>query len=203
MAPSAEHQVATVTPALDAGLEPAHDPAVPEGDDPPLQADSAIRLAMRTRARVRLAMGFSRHGLRLRAIWSRVRDTGQGCLRADGEDEGGPRLLAEVEVLRQVAEDRAVLPDIWPAIRAPVGLRVEALAGQEVVLDELEVSIERQRLVVDVARLRVGADHDGRYPQSVAEAVDLGRGHVVVEAAPVVPGEEDGRGVPVRAAHDG
>src|SRR5437588_7690514 len=132
-----------------------------------------------------------------------MRDAGQSGLRADGEDEGGPGLLAEVEVLGQVAKDRVVLPDIGSAVRTPVGLRVEALAAQEVVLDELVVSVKAKGLAIDVAALGIRADYHRRHPQSVPLAVDLGWGYVVVKAAPVVPREEDGRGIPVWAAHDG
>ena len=44
-------------------------------------------------------------------------------------------------------------------------------------------------------------DHDARHAEPVSVAVDLRGSDMVVEAAPVVPGEVDGRGVPVRAAH--
>ena len=66
----------------------------------------------------------------------------------------------------------------------------------------LSVRVEAQRLVVDVARLRVRADDESGHPQAVAVLVDARRGDVVVEAAPVVPGEEDRGRVPVGAAHD-
>jgi hypothetical protein len=110
--------------------------------------------------------------------------------------------LREVKVVGQVAEDRLVLADVGTRIGTPVGLRIDALTTEEVVLDELHVGVEAERLVVDVALLRVGADHQPRDAQPVAQGVDLGRLHAVVEAAPVVPGEEDRGAAPVRAAHD-
>ena len=49
----------------------------------------------------------------------------------------------------------------------------------------------------------VRADDQGGHPEPVAVLVDRGRDHVVVEAAPVVPGQEDRGGIPVGAFHDG
>ena len=70
----------------------------------------------------------------------------------------------------------------------PSVARVEPPAAEEVVLDELRVGVEAQRLVIDVAALRVRADHDPRYAQAVTVHVDPRRHDVVVETAPVVPG---------------
>jgi hypothetical protein len=90
------------------------------------------------------------------------------------EDERWPRLLAEVK-------SWAMLPRIFafsrtsgresgrPSVRGSIRLAV-----QEVVLDELEVGVEAEGLVVDVAPLRVGADHERRHAQPVALAVDRG-----------------------------
>ena len=61
------------------------------------------------------------------------------------------------------------------------------------------VGVEAERLVVDVALLGVRADHQPRHPQAVAVRVDRRRHDVVVEAAPVVPGEEDRGRAPSRA----
>ena len=55
-------------------------------------------------------------------------------------------------------------------------------------------------LVVDEALLGIGRSRAG-YPEAVAVLVDRRRHDVVVEAAPVVPGEEDGRRAPARCAH--
>ena len=69
------------------------------------------------------------------------------------QDQRRPRLLVEVEVGDEVAEDGRVLADVGARVGAAVGRRVEALAAEEVVLDELDVGVEAQRLVVDVALL--------------------------------------------------
>ena len=108
----------------------------------------------------------------------------------------------EVEVREQVAEDLRVLADVGPRVGTAVGARVQPGAAQEVVLDELEIRVEAQRLVVDVAALRIRADHERRHAQPVALRVDGRRLHVVVEAAPVVPREEDRGRAPVLAPHD-
>ena len=55
--------------------------------------------------------------------------------------------------------------------------------------------------MVDVANAGPGADEEHRHSNAVAVAVVLRWVHVVVEAAPVIPGQEDRRGVPVWAAH--
>ena len=53
------------------------------------------------------------------------------------------------------------------------------------------------RHVGDVAALRVRPDDDDRHAEAEAHVVGLRRGNVVVEAAPVVPRDEDGGRVPV------
>ncbi len=119
----------------------------------------------------------------------------------DGQDHRLPRRPGEVELLRQVAEDRLVLPHVGSGIGSAVGRGVEALAVEEAVLDELEVRVEAQRLVIDVALLRVRTDQHRRHANAVTLPVDLGRHDVVVEAAPVVPREEDRRRAPLGASH--
>ncbi len=65
-----------------------------------------------------------------------------GCT---GQHHGRPGLLAEVEVVGQVAEDLLVLTDIGSRVGTTVGGGVDALAVQEVVLDELVVGVEAQK----------------------------------------------------------
>ena len=69
----------------------------------------------------------------------------------DGEDQRWARRLVEVEVVGEVAEDLLVLADVGSGIGSAVGGGVDALAVQEVVLDELVVGVEAEGLVVDVA----------------------------------------------------
>lgn len=95
--------------------------------------------------------------------------------------------LAEVEVAPDVAQDRGALADVGPGIGTAVGRRINSLATEEVVLDEPEVGIERERLIVDVALACVGADDQTRDAQAVPVPADRGRRDMVVEAAPVVP----------------
>ena len=56
--------------------------------------------------------------------------------------------------------------------------------------------------MVDVAPARVGTDHQTGHPQAIALAVHSRRLDVVVEPAPVIPGQEDRRRAPVLAGHD-
>jgi len=62
--------------------------------------------------------------------------------RVYGQEERWAGFLAEVEVGDQVAQDRRVLADVRARVGPAVGGRVEALATQEVVLDELGVGVE-------------------------------------------------------------
>src|SRR5437870_5355228 len=107
------------------------------------------------------------------------------------ENERVPRLLREVEVLDEIAEDRRVLAYVWARVGPSVGSWIEPLSVQEVVLDELDVRVEAQRLVVDEASPCIGADHESGDAEPVAVFVDRRRRDMVVEAAPVVPRDED------------
>src|SRR5437899_12138343 len=69
-------------------------------------------------------------------------------------------LLVEVEVVDEVAEDLDVFAHVGSRVRSAVGARIEPLAVQEVVLDELEVGVRTQYLVIDVALSRERADHE-------------------------------------------
>src|ERR1700730_6061439 len=109
----------------------------------------------------------------------------------DRQDERRSRRLTEVEVVDQVAEDLRGFADIGSWVRSAVGRWVEALAAQEGILDELVEGVEAQRLVVDIAPLGIGADDERRYAQPVAVRVDRRRGEMVVEAAAVVPGQQN------------
>ena len=52
-------------------------------------------------------------------------------------------------------------------------------------------------------RFGVGGDYEERDTEAEAHAVDLRGRDVIVPAAPVVPGDEDGGGVPEWAGADG
>ena len=58
-----------------------------------------------------------------------------------------------------------------------------SLATKEVVFDELQVRVERERLVVNVAFLGIRADDHGRHAHAISVAVHGRRNDVVVEAA--------------------
>src|SRR5437667_5452341 len=105
----------------------------------------------------------------------------------DREQERPARALAEIEFGDEVPELGSALPDVGARVGPAVGARVEPGPAQENVLDELEVRVEREHLVVDVAAPSVRRDEEAGNPDAVALAVDARRGHVVVEAAPVIP----------------
>src|SRR5205085_1429912 len=87
---------------------------------------------------------------------------------------------------------------IGPGIGPAVGAGVEALAVAEAALAELVVGGEGQRLMIDVALAGAGADDDPRHAEPVAVLVDARRGDLVLDPAPVVPGQEARRPVPSR-----
>src|SRR5437762_2229755 len=119
-----------------------------------------------------------------------------------GQDDRWTRRLVEIEIRPEIAEYRDVLTHVRAGVGPPVGFRIEPLAAEGHVFDEFDIRVEAQGLVVDVAALGVGADHDGGYAQAVAVLVDARWDDVVVEAAPVVPRQEDGSRLPVGASHD-
>src|SRR3712207_9274986 len=106
------------------------------------------RGAFRVRAR---AGGRGATSLRLPSVL--VRD-GDPDVRADRrqrlhparrrvEDERRKRILGEVELPAEVAEDLDLLSHDRPRVRTAHGLRIEPRAVEEAVLDELEVGVER------------------------------------------------------------
>src|SRR5690348_227881 len=109
---------------------------------------ACVLLKARSYRVVRLALAIGR--------WRR-RVPRSGCARERPQDERRSRLLPEVEVVREAAEDRQRLAHVRPRVRAPIRLRVEALTAEEVVLDEFRVGVEAEDLVVDVAPSRVRA----------------------------------------------
>ena len=80
------------------------------------------------------------------------------ALRCWVEDQWRDRLLVEVELLAQVAEDLHVLADGRPRIRSPVGLGVETPAVQEAVLDQLKQIPASAFEAVDESGCRVALD---------------------------------------------
>ena len=145
-----------------------------------------------------------RRGGAAQAAWpvqERERNRRRVGRRVGIQQDRRPQRLAEVEVLGQVAEDRLVLTHIRPGVGAAVGQRIEAAAAEEIVLDELQVGVAAEGLVVDEPFFRVRGDHDGRHPQAVAVLVHRRGHHMVIETAPVIPGQEDRGRTPVGALH--
>ena len=81
-----------------------------------------------------------------------------------GEDEWRERGLVEVEVAREVAEDRNVLADGWARVGPAVGCRIEALPTEDrrrpyrltaAGVRELEAQVQHMRSVANLAAKRV------------------------------------------------
>src|SRR4249920_1265543 len=123
-----------------------------------------------------------RAGIRTTPMWTGMLPAAppERANRSGGriQDERWHRRLGEVELVREVTELRGVLPHGRPRVGPPVGQRVEPLAAQESILDQLEIGVERQRLVIDVAATRPRADHDARHTDAVAVLIDLDGLHV-------------------------
>jgi len=68
--------------------------------------------------------------------------------------------------LLEITEDGLVLAYVRPRVGAAVGGRVEARAVEEVILDELQVSVAGQDLVVDVTALGVRRDDQAGNPSA-------------------------------------
>ena len=71
--------------------------------------------------------------------------------RVEREDQRRAGFLVEVEVSARLPRIFDVLADVGARVGAAVGRGFESPAVQEVVLDELQVGVEAERLVVDVA----------------------------------------------------
>src|SRR6185312_16785749 len=52
------------------------------------------------------------------------------------------RRLIEIEVVDQIAQNGNILADSGARVRAAIGLRIEPLPMQEIVLDELEIRVD-------------------------------------------------------------
>src|SRR5205085_9570555 len=86
-------------------------------------------------------------GWQRRQVWPRQGRRARNVRRPEGKQQP-PRMLLEIEVPPEVAQPLRPLAHARARVRSPVSTRVEALAAKEVVLDELQVGVEAQRLVV-------------------------------------------------------
>jgi hypothetical protein len=69
------------------------------------------------------------------------------------QEVGAARPLIEIETLAEVSQQRDVLAHGGTRVRPAIGPGIEALPAEEVVLDELRIGIEAQRLMIDVPGL--------------------------------------------------
>src|SRR5579884_2675105 len=102
-------------------------------------------------------------------MWSQSRSwyVEDSAVRIGRQDHRRERLLPEVEVAYEVAEQPLVLADVGARVGTAVRPRIQTLAAEEVVLDELQVRVEAVHVVVDVAAPRIRADHHRRHADAV------------------------------------
>src|SRR5438094_3286004 len=111
--------------------------------------------------------------------------------------------LVEVKVAHEVAEDAGILAYVQSRVRPSVRGRIEPLTIEKIILDELVVSVEGKDLVVDETTSRIWTDDDSGNAQAEPILVDSRWHDVIIKSAPIVPGEEDRGGGPVRTCHHG
>src|SRR6185437_7131662 len=99
--------------------------------------DSAVAPGVQVERRVVGAAGF--------------RPGAESRVRARVQGQRLPWLLAVVEVADQITQHRRILAYVRTRVGTTVVHRVDPGAAEEVVLDELQVRVERQLLVVDEA----------------------------------------------------
>src|SRR6516165_10674865 len=95
--------------------------------------------------------------------WLSARFGGGPRRRRERQDDRRPWWLVEVEVVHEVAELGNGLAHSRTWIGTSVGVRVQACAAEEVVLDELQVGVVAERLMVDEPFLRVRRNHEARH----------------------------------------
>src|SRR5579863_4741326 len=88
-----------------------------------------------------------------------------------GQNFRTARRLVEIEICAQIAELRRVFAHVGTAVGAAIGFRIDALAVEEVVFNELHVGVVTQRLMIDKTTAGVRTDHDARHPNAVAVLV--------------------------------
>ncbi len=111
--------------------------------------------------------------------------------------------LGKVEVRQQITQSRSLLPYTGSRVRATIRPGVDALTIQKVIFNKLEICIKAERLMINIALFGIGADDQAGYPQAIAVLINHWWHNMIVESTPVVPGEENGRAVPIRSLHDG
>ena len=160
-------------PARPSARPPSFLPATRPGSAPCLQDARGAR---------KVSRDLGQSGSTSSILWS----LGPTQSVAERQLERLQRLLVEVEEVAQVER-----------VAVPMG----ELGESPVVLDEAQDARELAELRVDGAGLRVRADREQRDPEPEPEVVDLRRRHVVVEAAVVVPRDEDRGVLPELAPH--
>src|SRR5437660_10236744 len=103
------------------------------------------------------------------------------------QDQGGQRLAIEVKLIDQITKLRNIFPHGGTGIGPPVSFWIDPHSTQEIVLNELQVSIEAQHLVIDVPAFSIGRNQQSRHAKTVAILVHFRRYNMIVKAAPIIP----------------
>src|SRR4051794_16689454 len=110
--------------------------------------------------------------------------------------------LREIEFLPQIAEVLDFLSDRGARVGSSVRRRIKPLPTQEHVFYELQIGVERERLVIDRPCTYPRRDHDAGNTESITVDVEVGRGYGIVKTPPVIPPEEKRPRNPKRNFHD-
>src|SRR4051794_12795864 len=95
--------------------------------------------------------------------------------------------LREIEFLPQIAEVLDFLSDRGARVGSSVRRRIKPLPTQEHVFYELQIGVERERLVIDRPCTYPRRDHDAGNTESITVDVEVGRVYVGSGTPPVTP----------------
>ncbi|GAC1632834.1 MAG: hypothetical protein NVS4B2_18000 [Chloroflexota bacterium] len=82
----------------------------------------------------------------------------------DGKEQWWPRRLRKVKIGHEISKHLCIFPHRRTRIRTTISARVNPLTVQKVVLNKFDVSVETQRLVVDVPTSGIWANEKAGNP---------------------------------------
>ena len=109
-------------------------------------------------------------------------------------------LLKDERLVMHPGKVQAIHQVAGRGISAPKGGKIEVLLGKAQDRGELERGVVDVMILCVVLRIGIGADDQEGDAKAIAQAVNDGRRHLIVEAAPIVPGQEDDGIAPRRAS---
>jgi hypothetical protein len=121
----------------------------------------------------------------------------------DREYQGLKGPLGEIEIHEQITNLGYILAYIRTGVGATISLWVDPLASEEQVFDQLDVRILALNLMINETLFGIRADHNTGNAQAEPILVDMRRDYMIVKAAPVIPGKENGRAAPIGSLING